>query len=167
MPIPAFFSEVIQPYAQQVVAFDLDHLAIERLYARIREKNYANILPLVLNLNNPTPAIGWGNRERKSFSEKGKADLVLALALIHHLSIGNNLPFISVAEQFHKWTEWLIIEFVPKEDSQAQRLLVTREDVFDDYTQSDFEAAFGHYFSMENKERITGTERTLYLLRIK
>jgi ribosomal protein L11 methylase PrmA len=159
------FSEVVQPFSEQVISFDSDHLAIEKWYALIREKGYNNILPLVLDLNNPAPAIGWANRERKSFVERGTADLVLALALIHHLCIGNNLPLANVAEFFSKLTEWLIIEFVPKEDKQAQRLLVTREDVFTDYNQQNFEQAFGNFFTFEKKEQLTETERTLYLMK--
>jgi ribosomal protein L11 methylase PrmA len=161
------FSEVVQPFSEQVISFDSDHLAIEKLYALIKEKAYNNILPLVLDLNNPTPAIGWANRERKSFVERGTADLILALALIHHLCIGNNLPLVSAAEFFSNITDWLIIEFVPKEDKQTQRLLVTREDVFTDYTQQNFEQAFRNFFTFEKKEQLAETERTLYLMKRK
>lgn len=159
------FSETVQPFSGQVISFDNDHLAIEKLYALVKEKGYQNILPLVLDLTNPTPSIGWANRERKSFGERGGADLILALALIHHLCIGNNLPLVNVAEFFSKLTEWLIIEFVPKEDKQAQRLLVTREDIFTDYNVQNFEQAFGKFFTLEKKEQVVETERTMYLMK--
>jgi hypothetical protein len=159
------FSELIQPFSEQIISFDIDHLAIEKFYAVVKAKAYKNILPLLLDLGNPSAAIGWANQERKAFIERGKTDLMLALALIHHLSIGNNVPFTNVAELFGNLTQWLIIEFVPKHDSQAKRLLVTREDVFSDYTQQVFESAFDKFFVIENSQQIIGTERILYLMK--
>jgi ribosomal protein L11 methylase PrmA len=161
------FTEVVQEFARQIISFDSDHLAIERLYATIKEKGFKNVLPLVLDLNNPSAAIGWANHERKSFTERGKADLILALALIHHLCIGNNVPFFDVAEFMSKHTEWLIIEFVPKQDKQVKRLLVTREDIFADYTRENFETVFEIFFTIENKQLISEAERTLYMMKRK
>jgi SAM-dependent methyltransferase len=161
------FSELIQSIAKEVVSFDIDYLAIEKFTRLVKEKKYKNILPLVMDLNNPSPAIGWANQERKSFVERGPADLLLALALIHHLSIGNNLPFSNVAELFSQLGSSLIIEFVPKTDEQAQRLLVTREDIFTDYHEEAFELAFSHHFNIINKLPVEGTERVLYLMKRK
>ena len=161
------FSELIQPFSEQIISFDIDHLAIEKFYASVKEKGYKNILPLVLDLSNPSAAIGWANQERKSFAERGKANLILALALIHHLAIGNNVPLAEVARFFNELTQWLIIEFVPKQDKQVQRLLVTREDIFSDYNQQSFEEDFQNFFTIENKQQITGTERILYLMKRK
>lgn len=161
------FSEAVQPFCEQVISFDNDHLAIQKFYADVKEKGYKNILPLIMDLNNPSAAIGWANQERKSFTERSKADLILALALIHHLAIGNNVPLFNLAEFMSRQTEWLIIEFVPKQDKQVQRLLVTREDIFTDYTQQSFETAFEHFFVIEKKQPIIETERTLYLMKRK
>lgn len=161
------FSELAQAFSEQVISFDSDHNAIEQFYAVVKEKAYKNILPLVLDLNNPSAAIGWANRERRSSSERGKADLILALALIHHLSIGNNVPLPHLAEFMSRHTEWLIIEFVPKSDRQAQRLLVTREDIFTDYNQENFESDFENFFTIQKKQPIIETERTLYLMQRK
>jgi ribosomal protein L11 methylase PrmA len=161
------FSEIVQPFSQQVVSFDIDHLAIEKFYNSVKEKKYKNILPLVLDLNNPSASIGWANKERKSFAERGKTDLILALALVHHLCIGNNVPIADVAEFFGNLTRWLIIEFVPKQDKQTQRLLITKKDIFIDYDQGGFEKAFEAFFTIENKQQITGTERILYLMKQK
>jgi ribosomal protein L11 methylase PrmA len=161
------FSELVQSVSGQVTSFDIDHLAIEKFYHALKAKPFNNVLPLVLDLSNPTAAIGWANSERKSFAERGSADLILALALIHHISIGNNVPFEKVAELFSRLTEWLIIEFVPKSDPQSQRLLVTREDVFSDYNQGSFEARFEAFFTIEKQQLVAGTERTLYLMKRK
>jgi hypothetical protein len=159
------FSEIVQNISANVVSFDIDHLAIEKLYAYTKKKDSKNLLPLVMDLSNPSPAIGWANRERMSFTERAPADLILALALIHHISISNNVPFHDVAAYFSSITSSLIIEFVPKSDPQAQRLLVTREDIFHDYDKSSFEASFAKYFFIEKAENIQGTERVLYLMK--
>ena len=76
-----------------------------------------------MDLTNPSPAIGWANEERASFGQRAQADMILALALVHHLAISNNVPLVSIAESFSKLSPKLIIEFVPKEDSQVQRLV--------------------------------------------
>jgi hypothetical protein len=96
--------------------------------------------------------------------QRGPADCVLALALIHHLAIANNLPLGMIANFFSQCGKWLIIEFVPKEDSQIKRMLTAREDIFVNYTREEFERAFGEYFYMVHRENITDSCRTLYLL---
>ena len=99
-----------------------------------------------------------------SLVARGPADAALALALVHHLAISNNLPFGRIAEFFSRICRYLVIEFVPKRDSQVQRLLATREDIFTDYTQQAFEAAFGERFSIRRRELVSGSERSLYLM---
>jgi len=116
-----------------------------------------------MDLTSPSPALGWNNRERMALAERGPVDAVLALALIHHLAISNNVPLPSVAEFMAGLGRNLIIEFVPKEDSQVQKLLASRVDIFDHYTQSDFEAAFAQCFTLRASQPIPGTKRTLYL----
>jgi len=91
----------------------------------------------------------------------------MALALIHHISISNNVPLGSFAATLASAGKWAIVEFVPKSDSQVKRLLATRKDIFPQYTEEGFEAAFGEYFKIEQKEKVPGSERTLYLLKSK
>jgi len=152
------------PYA---VACDIDELAVERSYLQGREKGETLFLPLVMDLTNPSPAIGWHHRERESLVGRGGPHLVLALALIHHLAISNNVPFDSLAAFFQAISRRLIIEFVPKSDSQVQRLLATREDVFPNYDQESFEAAFGKFFVIDRSEPIPQSDRRLYLMTAK
>jgi hypothetical protein len=158
------FSEIVANISGNVIAFDIDYLAVEKFYLESVSNKEEKILSLVLDLSNPTPATGWANGERRSLTERGPADLVLALALIHHLSISNNLPFYHVAKYFRELGKALIIEFVPKNDPQSQRLLVTREDVFHNYTQNVFETAFQEFFNIEERTPIIGTERILYFM---
>ena len=95
-----------------------------------------------MDLTNPSPDTGWHNQERTGFFHRGPVDLVLALALVHHLAISNNLPLPMLSHALAALGRHLIIEFVPKEDSQAQRLLASREDIFPDYTIQGFRDAF-------------------------
>jgi len=161
------FSRAVSRYVQDVVSFDIDPAAVEINYRKLREHENKNILPLLLDLTNPTPSIGWSHEERESLSERGPANLILALALIHHLAISNNVPLERIAEFLHRNTQWLVIEFVPKSDSQVQILLATREDVFPKYDLDNFEKDFAKYFKIEEKTPIEGTERTLFLMKAK
>jgi hypothetical protein len=160
-----FFSRIASDLGIQTFSFDIDPACVEKNYLECGKKEETHILPLVIDLANPSPGIGWENQERMSFLERGPADTVLALALIHHLAISNNLPLDRIANFFSKVCRSLIIEFVPKNDSQVKRLLVVREDVFPDYTQESFERSFGNYFSIQSSVKIENTERTLYLMR--
>ena len=122
------------------VSFDIDPVAIEASYSQMVRQKEKNILPLIMDLFNPSSSLGWNHKERLSLAERGPADTALALALIHHLVISNNLPFSSVAEFFSNICGSLIIEFVPKSDSQVKKLLTTREDIFPGYSQEEFES---------------------------
>ena len=148
-----------------VVAYDIDHTAVNQHYLYAKAKGAGNVLPLIIDLANPSPAIGWANEGRASLAERACFDCVMALALIHHLAISNNVPLEKVAEYFSRLGRHLIIEFVPKQDSQVQKLLLNREDIFENYTQSGFESAFARYFELLKKEPIAGAQRTLYLYR--
>jgi len=162
------FSRVAMKSSKLIVSSDIDPAAVEINYREVKSKGENRILPLVLDLTNPSGALGWAGQERMSFAERGPADTVMALALVHHLAISNNLPFAKIAEFFAGiCREFLIIEFVPKEDSQVQRLLATREDIFDHYTQDDFEREFGKLFTVTVKESVKGSKRTVYLLKKK
>lgn len=123
---------------------------------------------MTLDLTNPTPAIGFANEERDNILSRAKnVDILMALAIIHHLAISNNLPLEKIAEYFAHMSKNLIIEFVPKEDSQVQILLATREDIFPNYNIQGFETAFSQYYNIKQKHKINGTERTLYLMELK
>lgn len=149
-----------------VVSFDIDPAAVEQNYRYVKSKKEENILPLVLDLTNPSPALGWANREREAFGQRGPADMVLALAVIHHLSISNNVPLSQLAEFFAGVCKWLVVEFVPKSDSQVQKLLASREDIFPNYTREGFEAAFEQFFTIRSMEAVRESERHLYLMEV-
>ncbi len=159
------FSRIAARHAGLVVSQDIDPVAVERNYRRLVSEPPKNVLPLLQDLYAPSPAIGWGNEERDSFRQRGRCDAILALALVHHLAISNNTPLSRIAGLFAELAQWLVIEFVPKSDSQVARLLHTREDVFPHYNQQGFEEAFSAYFNIVRSEAVAGSERQLYLMR--
>lgn len=159
------FSEISAKKNIYTLAMDNDSYVVEALYKKVKEQNLTSLLPLRIDLTNPSPSIGWENEERLSLMDRGPADLVYALALIHHLAIGYNIPFDRIASFYAKIARCLIIEFIPKEDSQVQRLLTIRKDIFEHYTQRNFEVSFQKYFIFQSKIHIPGTKRDLYLLK--
>jgi len=158
------FSRIAAAKGIQTVSFDIDPAAVERNYLKCAEDGETNILPLLLDLANPSPGIGWENEERMSLLDRGPRDTAFALALIHHLAISNNLPLQKIADFFGKLCNSLIIEFVPKSDSKVAKMLLNREDVFTDYTQQAFEHEFSKFFKIINSVKINGSDRVMYLM---
>ena len=159
------FSRVAGEGGAYVVSSDIDPTAVEQNYRQVKNDKIENLLPLLIDLTNPSPSIGWANDERDSFGRRGPADMVLALALIHHLAISNNVPLLQVADFFASVGKWLVIEFVLKSDSQVQKLLVSREDIFPNYTREGFEAAFEQKFKIAEAVNVRESERVLYLMK--
>ncbi len=158
------FSEIAAQMDAYTIAWDIDPKAVDANYRRQGHSDTdTHMLPLVQDLATPSPAIGWALQERMSLFERGPVDVVLALALIHHLAIGRNIPLPRLAEIFAAIGRHVIIEFVPKDDSKVQHLLVSRKDIFDTYTQENFEAAMAQQFKHMQKKRIDGSKRWLYL----
>jgi len=157
-----FFSRLASDRGILTLAFDMDASCVERNYRDCLQRGETRLLPLLLDLTNPSPDLGWENQERMSFLRRGPTDVVLALALIHHLAIANNVTLPQIARFFAGLSKTLIIEFVPKSDSQVQRLLSTREDIFPGYTQAAFEEEFSRHFFIRRAEKIQQTKRTLY-----
>lgn len=158
------FSRITSRKKMGTISIDNDPLCVEANYLQCQKDGETNILPLCIDLTNPSADIGWENEERVSLIKRGPVDAVLALALIHHLVIANNLPFEKIATFFSHFCQWLIIEFISKEDSQVQRLLTSRQDIFLDYTRQYFETVFSRYFKIQKAVAIEGTHRILYLM---
>ena len=156
------FSRLASEAGIRTIAFDIDPIAVEKYYRVVKRGKEKNVLPLLVDFTNPSPAIGWENDERTSLVERGPVDAIMALALVHHLAISNNVPLKRVAEFFSRSCKNLIVEFIPKTDSQVQKLLATREDVFPDYSEQGFENAFATYFIISGKKSVSDSKRTLY-----
>ena len=156
------YSRVAREVAPFVVSFDIDPAAVERNYRTVRSRGETGILPLLLDFTNPSPALGWAHAERMSLAERGPADVVMALALVHHLAISNNVPLDNIAAFLAQLGRNVIIEFVAKEDSQVVRLLRNRPDIFPNYTKPGFESAFGAFFELNDCEQVADSQRWLY-----
>ncbi len=161
------FSRLASKKGIPTISFDMDPACVEQNYLESKGDNDCHILPLLLDLTNPSPAIGWDNRERMSLLDRAPADLAMALGLIHHLSIGNNVPFDRLATFFSRLCKWLIVEFVPLEDPQCRTLLRHRREMFSNYNDNTFESEFGRFFRILLKRRLQESVRTLYLMEVK
>ncbi len=157
------FSRLAAARGLSVLACDYDEGVVEELFRAGGDAASAP-LPLVVDLTNPPGPSGWAHRERAAFAERARADVVLALALVHHLAIANNLPLGDVAHFLARLAPHLIIEFVPKSDPQVQRLLAAREDIFPDYHEQGFVEAFSSAYEVLAREPVGEMGRTLYLL---
>jgi ribosomal protein L11 methylase PrmA len=158
------FSQLLARAGRYVVAHDIDEAAVERHYQAGTTAKNESVLPLLLDLASPSPGLGWALDERMSAVERMSGGTVVALALIHHLAISNNVPLDRLAAFLARIAGGLVIEFVPKDDSQVRRLLATREDIFPEYTREGFERAFGAHFETRRVEPVPGTMRTLYAM---
>jgi hypothetical protein len=158
------FSRIAARHAAYVVAVDADQLSVDRLYRALREDGTPNILPLTMNLADPSPDQGWRLRERQSLAARGKPDTVLALALVHHLAIGAGVPVASIADWLADFATHAVVEVPSHEDEMVQRLLARKRspDAHPDYTQETFAAALRERFGVVRTEEV-GT-RVLYEL---
>jgi len=160
------FSELAAKLGAYTVAWDIDPKAVAANYLK-HDDTDSLMLPLVQDIAAPSPSVGWELDERSSLFDRGPADVVLALAIIHHLSIGRNVPFPKVASTLAKIGKNIIIEFVPKEDSKVQQLLASRTDIFPEYDEEHFEAAMATHFKLVKKTAIKNSKRKLYLYTVR
>jgi SAM-dependent methyltransferase len=158
------YSRLAAEQADYVVAVDGDEMVIDGLYRRLRAERKENILPLVMNLVDPSGGLGWRNRERAAFAERVRPDVTLALALVHHLAIGANVPLPEVVSWLRSFGGRVIVEFVDADDVQAERLLANKPPgLFDDYRRQAFEGLLAEHFLVHEQQRLPGGTRTLYL----
>lgn len=158
------FSQPAVARGMLAVAMDDDPGAVEVGYRQAREQHWRTFLPLVIDLRNPSPGLGWAERERASLLMRGPADAVLALALVHHLAISGNLPLRHIVEFLAAAGRNVLVEFVPKSDSRVQHLLRSREDIFLDYSEAGLVAALAPYFTTRWRQALPGSSRVLYAL---
>ena len=161
------FSRLLAAGCKEVVACDFDSQAINQLYLELKE-NPQPILPLVIDISHPTPAIGWFNQERTAFIQRKQYGLVAALALIHHLVIGKNIPLQQLAVFFHSLSkQFLLIEWVEREDEKVKVLLARKQIAYAQYNKQEFETRFAAYFELITSPVLSDGLRTLYLWRKK
>jgi hypothetical protein len=154
-----YFSQIAKKFSKEVVALDSDPVCIDRL-----SNKDTSILPLLMDLTAPTPSFGWGENERKSLAERGPADLLMALALVHHLRITEGIPFLRIAEYFHRICHYLIIEFIPLNDKKSVQINSVNRVGRDSYNEEIFKNDFSNYFKIKQRNQIMDSGRVLFLM---
>jgi SAM-dependent methyltransferase len=162
------YSRIAAEGARQVVAVDADQGPVELLYRSLREEGEERILPLTMNLADPSPGLGWRGLERKALSHRGTPDLVLALALVHHVAISANVPVREFVDYLASLRCSLVIEFPTRDDPMVQKLLAPkREGLHPDYERTFFERCLAEAFEVERSEVLASGTRVLYFARPK
>ena len=158
------FSRIVSERCQQVIAVDSDHEAVERLYLVEKQNRDSNILPLVMNLANVSPAQGWAGSERQAFDMRRKPDLVLCLALIHHVRISANIPIMYFLKWLRSLNAEVILEFVSREDELVVKLLTNKKEQYEDYNSDQFVQAVERFFSITDRHPLKTGKRELFCL---
>ena len=156
------FSRIASQNAELTVSMDGDHLAIERLYQKLKSEGNDKILPLVMNLADPSPDHGWRGLERRSLPGRGKPELTLCLALIHHIVISANIPLQEFLVYLRGLDTALVIEYVDKQDEMVRTLLANKEDIYSDYERDYFEARLKELFDIKEQMELKNGHRVMY-----
>lgn len=156
------YSRQAAEHADYVLAMDSDALSIDSLYQRLKQDGIMNVLPLVINVADASPAQGWRGLERRTLAERGRPELVLCLALIHHLVISAQLPMEEVLEWLGQLTDYLVIEFPTTADPMVQSLLQSRDEPVPDYHLEWFENCLQKSFHIVARQSLEHETRILY-----
>jgi hypothetical protein len=160
------YSYIAARNADHVVLVDGDEVCIDAAYRHLRDEGNTQILPLVMNLADPSPGLGWRGKERTAFFDRSRPDAVLALALVHHLAISANVPLAEIVDWLWATGARVVVEFVHRDDPMSQRLLSNKPDgLFSDYRTEDFERLLADRFEIDRQETLPSGTRTLYAVR--
>ncbi|MBN8866158.1 MAG: hypothetical protein J0H98_01270 [Solirubrobacterales bacterium] len=158
------YSRIAAENSERVLALDFDHATVEALYRSLKAEGNTQILPLVSNLADPSPALGWRGLERKTLADRATPDLMLALAVIHHVSISANIPIADFLQWVRDMGSTLLIEFPKRTDPMVQALLANKHDGANpDYEEGNFERELERRFTIERREELPSGDRILYL----
>ena len=155
------YSMIASEQAATVVAMDQDHSCVERLYQTL-QKTPGNILPLCMDLANPSPGLGWRGCERLRLEDRGQPDLVLCLGLIHHLVLAANIPLSEVVQWLASLKSEVVLEFPSKQDAMVQALLRNKRDQYHDYSLEKLEIELNRYFTVPLRASLPSGDRTLF-----
>ncbi|MCB1307868.1 MAG: class I SAM-dependent methyltransferase [Leptospiraceae bacterium] len=160
------FARIAAKHSGYVVACDADHLVIERLFESLCANGPDNILPLAVNLTDPSPALGWNLRERKTMLERGRPDMVLALALVHHIVISGNIPLGEFLDWLSEIGCALVIEFPTRADEMVRSLLRNKADQYSDYSLENFESLLTQRFTIRNRLELKDGRRHIFFVTV-
>lgn len=158
------FSLLSAAYSQQVIAVESDHSCLEMLWKEIGDKKVTNIQLVHADIAEPPPAIGWKNEERAALITRLNGDMLLGLALVHHLCISRNVPLQLIASLFADLSsEWALVEFIPKSDPKMVQMLANRPDNIHPYDEETFIKAFAEFFVLKESIQLNASGRKLFL----
>jgi hypothetical protein len=157
------FSKIASAYSEMVIALDRDPSSIESLYSLTKKEKITNLIPLVIDILNPSPSLGWMSRERSSFLERIDPDVILMLGISHHLLGQANITFPMLADLCSKTKRYVFYEFIPDTDSKYKELFYSRVNKFEWYTQKELLKVFTNLFTVKNVWKIEPTDRMIYL----
>ena len=158
------FSRIAARHSEIVVAVDGDHEAVDVLYREARADGEHNIIPLLMDLANPSPGQGWAGRERAPFVERRSPDMALCLALIHHLRVSANVPVSLFTEWLRSLDAIVIVEFVDRDDEMFVKLAENKREDFADYTSENFRSEVERRFTVEDRLELKAGKREMLLL---
>lgn len=158
------FSKVCSPHCDTVLSVDGDHDAVDKLYLREKESDHSNLLPMVMNLSNISPGQGWAGRERAAFDDRGSPDLVLCLALIHHIRLSANIPNSFFLRWLRSLNSDVVLEFVTRQDEMVVKLLTNKKEQYLDYDLPQFIEECGLFFDIEDRMSLKNGRRELFFL---
>jgi ribosomal protein L11 methylase PrmA len=159
------YSRIAAEHAAYTLAIDADHTTMDGVYRSLAGEGIRSILPLVVDIADPSPALGWRNFERKTLAERGRPELTLCLALVHHLAITRNIPLRSFLEWLRSLDSAVLVEFPAPEDPMVRRLLeAKRTGTHDDYERGTFERLLSELFTIETATSLSST-RMVYQAR--
>ena len=158
------FSRIAARHSEIVVAVDGDHEAVDHLYREAREGDERNIIPLVMDLANPSPSQGWAGQERAAFVERRSPDMALCLALIHHLRVSANIPVSLFVKWLRSLDATVIVEFIGRDDEMFGKLVENKREDYADYTSENFKSEIEKRFTIEDRIELKRGKREMLLL---
>ncbi|HEV7804273.1 MAG TPA: hypothetical protein VGO80_00525 [Solirubrobacteraceae bacterium] len=160
------YARLVADSSQYVIAMDVDHPTVERLYRTLRDEGERRILPLVIDVCDSSPGLGWRGRERGTVADRGRPDLTLCLALVHHMAITRNVPLREIVDWLASLGGTVVVEFPERTDPMVQRLLAGKRDgAHGDYERAHFERRLREAFVVERQLQLPSGQRTLYQAR--
>ena len=157
------FSRIAAAHSDYVVAMDADPLVVDRLYNTLKAEKNEQILPLYVDLTDSGGGVGWRGQERPGVFDRGRPDIVMALAVIHHMAITFHVPLASQLDMFRDLTPEIIIEMPHADDPMVRKLLTNKRDgIHDDFTLEEFERLLNERFTVKSKMLLSSGTRTIF-----
>jgi hypothetical protein len=156
------FSKILAEKSDTVIAMDIDPLAVHKFYNELKQSDIKNITPIISNIADSSPGLGWRGLERKRLEDRGRPDFTVCLALIHHVVITAHIPLYQFVDFLGSLGTDLVIEMVTKDDDMVKKLLLNKDDIYNDYETDFLEACLDKHFTIQKRLEYHNNTRILY-----